>query len=165
MILICYDGSPDARAAIEHAGELLPGQQVAVLSVWEPFLEVLTRTPMGMGLAPGMIDSVSIDDANRASAAKRAEEGAELARAAGLAAEARTRPQVTTVADAILTEADELGASAVLMGSRGLTRLKSLFLGSVSHAVLQHADVTVIVVPSPEVAQSRKRDRQEHEEG
>jgi hypothetical protein len=39
--------------------------------------------------------------------------------------------------------------------------LKSLLLGSVSHAVLQRADRTVIVVPSPAVASSRKR-RHDH---
>jgi nucleotide-binding universal stress UspA family protein len=45
------------------------------------------------------------------------------------------------------------------MGSRGLTGVKSLLLGSVSHAVIQHADRTVIVVPSPEVAAARARER------
>jgi nucleotide-binding universal stress UspA family protein len=41
------------------------------------------------------------------------------------------------------------------MGTRGLTGVKSLLLGSVSHAVLQHADRAVVVVPSPEVARER----------
>jgi len=45
------------------------------------------------------------------------------------------------------------------MGSRGLTGLKSLLLGSVSHAVIQRADRAVIVVPSTEVAASRSRGR------
>jgi nucleotide-binding universal stress UspA family protein len=164
MILIWYDGSPDARAAIAHAGELLRGQSAAVLTIWEPFLEFLARTPMGLGLAPGLIESDSIDDANRSAAMERATEGAELARQAGLKAEARTRSQATSVANAILAEADDLGASAVVMGSRGLTGLKSLLMGSVSHHVLQHADVTVIVVPSPQVAESRRRDRHDHGE-
>lgn len=38
----------------------------------------------------------------------------------------------------------------------GLTGLKSL-LGSVSHAVIQHSDRTVMIVLSPEVAVSRPR--------
>jgi nucleotide-binding universal stress UspA family protein len=63
------------------------------------------------------------------------------------------------VANAILAEADALGASAIVMGSRGLTGVKSLLLGSVSHNVIQHADRTVIVVPSPDVAAAREHER------
>jgi nucleotide-binding universal stress UspA family protein len=63
------------------------------------------------------------------------------------------------VAATILDEARELGATAIVVGSRGLTGVKSLLLGSVSHALIQHADRTVIVVPSPDVAAARaKRD-------
>jgi nucleotide-binding universal stress UspA family protein len=48
------------------------------------------------------------------------------------------------------------------MGSRGLTGIKSRLLGSVSHAVVQHADRTVIIVPSPDVAGARERERAAH---
>lgn len=41
------------------------------------------------------------------------------------------------------------------MGSRGLSGLKSMLLGSVSHAVIQQADRTVMIVPSPQSAASR----------
>ncbi len=157
MVLICYDGSPDAQSAIEHAAELLDGQPVTVLTVWEPFVEVLARTPSGFGLAPGMVQVDEIDEATERAATERAEEGAELARTAGLNAQARACPQRTTVSAAILSVADEIGASAIVMGSRGLTGVKSLLLGSVSHAVIQHADRAVIVVPSPSVAAARER--------
>jgi nucleotide-binding universal stress UspA family protein len=40
-----------------------------------------------------------------------------------------------------------------------LTGVKSLLLGSVSHAVIQHAGRMLIVVPSPEVAAARARER------
>ena len=33
-ILICYDDTPGARQAIEHAGRLLPGSRAVVLNVW-----------------------------------------------------------------------------------------------------------------------------------
>lgn len=46
-----------------------------------------------------------------------------------------------------------------MLGSRGLTGVKSLLLGSVSHAVLQHADRPVMVVPSPEVTEARAQHR------
>ena len=157
MVLICYDGSPDARAAIEQAAELLDAHPVTVVTVWEPFVEVLARTPSGFGLAGGMVQVDEIDAASRESAQQRADEGAELARQAGLNAQARVYPQRTTVSAAILDAADELGASAIVMGSRGLTGVKSLLLGSVSHAVIQHADRAVVVIPSPTVAAARER--------
>jgi nucleotide-binding universal stress UspA family protein len=49
------------------------------------------------------------------------------------------------------------------MGSRGLTGVKSMLLGSVSHAVIQHADRTVIVVPSPAIATERASERHTRE--
>ena len=45
MLLIAYDGSQDAQAAIQHAGQLMPGTAVTVLTIWEPFTTMLARTP------------------------------------------------------------------------------------------------------------------------
>lgn len=155
MILICYDGSDDARAAIEHAGELLEGRSATVLTIWPPFAHILISTPAGLGPMAGLANIEEIDEASRKQAERQAREGAELACKSGLEATPRTRSQDTTTADAILAEAEALSTEAIVMGSRGLTRVKSLLLGSVSHAVIQRADRTVIVVPSREVASAR----------
>lgn len=155
MILLCYDGSEDARAAIEQAGKLLAGQAATVLTVWEPFIEVLTRTSFGFGMAAEAVDIEAIDTATRDAAQSRAEAGAQLARELGLDAHPRTRARESTFADAILETARELDATAIVLGSRGLTGVKSLLLGSVSHGLIQHADRTVMVVPSAEVAAAR----------
>lgn len=159
MILICYDGSPDSRCAATEAGRLLAGQPATVLTVWEPFIDVLARTPSGFGLGPGMVDSESIDKAAEASAWERAREGAGLAAEAGVEASPRTCTMTTSVADAILSVAEELNADAIMMGTRGLTGLKSVLLGSVSHGIIQHADRTVILVPSGELSEARRRHR------
>ncbi len=156
MILIAYDGSKDAQSAIDLAGELMAGEPATVLSVWEPFVDVMTRTGVvGIGFTPIDIDSEQIDKAYEQSARERAAEGVQRARSAGLNAEPRVGVRHATIAATILAEADQVGARAIVLGTRGLTGIKSLLLGSVSHAVLQHADRPVIVVPSPEIAHKR----------
>jgi nucleotide-binding universal stress UspA family protein len=163
MILICYDGSADARAAVEHGAELFKDEAATVLTVWKPFVDVIMRTSIGFGSEPPILDAEEMDEGSRRSADQTAAEGAELARKLGMSAEARICAQTTTTARAILAEADKLGADIVVMGSRGLTGIKSL-LGSVSHELIQHADRTVAIVPSPDVAASRARElREQHD--
>ena len=165
MILISYDGSADAQAAIDRAGELIEGEPATVLCVWEPFIEVLARSSFGMPMfAPEAADIDSIDAGNEPEARRRAEEGAERARRAGFEAEPRTRAREGTIGEAILAEADAVGARAIVVGTRGLTGVRHVLLGSVSHEVLHKADVPVIVVPSPEAAAQRAARRREAEQ-
>lgn len=164
MILIAFDGSPDARAAVEKAAELFPNQSAIVLSIWQPFLDVMARTSVGFGMVPSMPDPEEIDKASQQAAEQTAAEGVELASQHGLSAEPRTRSYVSSTGRAILTEAEKADAEAIVMGSRGLTRVRSLFLGSVSNEVLQRADRAVVIVPSPEVAESRAREVREESE-
>jgi nucleotide-binding universal stress UspA family protein len=157
MILIAYDGSPDAQAAIGQAGELLKGRPAAVLTIWERIQDVLARS--GAGMAMGSMDYEELDRSYEDQALRRAEQGAELARNSGLEAQARICVRDGSIAETILAQADQLDAEAIVLGTRGLTGLKSLLLGSVSHAVLQRADRPVVVVPSPEIAAERARQR------
>jgi nucleotide-binding universal stress UspA family protein len=156
MILACYDGSADAQAAIDHAARLMPGAEMTVLTVWEPFQVALSRTGgMGMAMGTSYPDSGDIDVATEQAAEARATEGAERATAAGLVAEPRVAVRDDGVAGAILAVADDLDADVIVVGTRGFTGLRSMLLGSVSHAVLQHANRSVIVVPSAAVAEER----------
>ena len=50
MILMSYDGSADAQAAIDRLAHVMPGATVTVLTVWEPFMQTMARTGMGMGV-------------------------------------------------------------------------------------------------------------------
>jgi nucleotide-binding universal stress UspA family protein len=156
MIVVCYDGSADAIAAIDHVARLIPGAETTVLTVWEPFQAALTRSGgLGMNMGGAYPDNGETDAASQEAARVRSTEGAERATAAGLSAEARTAVQEDGIATAILAAADELDANAIVLGTRGLTGIRSMLLGSVSHAVLQHANRAVIVVPSPTVAEAR----------
>ena len=158
MILIAYDGSDDAKAAIERAGELVSGQPAVVVTVWEPYIELMTRYP-GAGTLVAGEDFGAIDDASRNAAEEAAEEGAALARTHGIEASGHALARQDSIADTLLNEADRANASAIIVGSRGLGGLGSLLLGSVSHALLQRADRPVVIVPSPKVAQKRNEKR------
>jgi nucleotide-binding universal stress UspA family protein len=160
MILICYDGSDDAKAAIDCAARLIPGRDATILTVWERLVDVLARSGVGFGIPGGAgIDADEADRLSEEAARRTAEEGVERANAAGLKARATTRPRDGSVAEAILEEGDALEAEVIVLGTRGLTGVKSLLLGSVSHAVAQHSDRPVLVAPSPLVAERRAENR------
>jgi len=100
MILICYDGSPDSQAAIERAGELMPGQPATVLTIWEPFVDVITRTGAGMEFWPDGVNLEKMDQAAQRAARDRAEQGVARARGAGLNPQPRTRARGATITEA-----------------------------------------------------------------
>jgi nucleotide-binding universal stress UspA family protein len=152
MILIAYDGSPDAKAAVEHAGKLFKGEAATVVTVWQHFVDTMARVGGGVGV---IVDYDAIDTSAAESALERANAGAALASAAGLDAVGKAVVVESTVAAAILLAAQEVDAAVVVMGSRGYAGVKSVVLGSVSNHVLHHADRPVLVVPSPTVAAER----------
>lgn len=148
-VLIAYDGSRSAEAAIAAAGKLLAagGAEAVVLSVWEPI--VVEAVPLS-GLGPLAVPS-NVGEADRSSedsARELAERGAGAARAAGFEARAVWVADAEGVAAAIVSAADELDADLIVLGSRGLSGVAAA-LGSVSQRVLQHAKRSVLVVPEP----------------
>jgi nucleotide-binding universal stress UspA family protein len=157
MILVCYDGSADAQAAIECAGRLMPGSDATVLVVWETILETMTRNgSLGMGLGlTGDYGDGDTDAALEKAALDTATEGVRRASTAGLLAQPRTTRRGDDIAGAVLTVAADVDADVIVLGTRGLSGVKSLMLGSVSHRVVHHADRAVLVVPSPGLAELR----------
>jgi nucleotide-binding universal stress UspA family protein len=143
-ILIAYDGSPDAKAAVALAGHLFDRSTAVVLTVWESFSEVLARAEAGMR---STFDFEQINAECEQWARDRAAEGVGHARAAGLQAEAHVAKRRETTASALLQEASAVEADLVVVGSRGFGPGKSMPLGSVSRAVLQDATVPVLVAP------------------
>ncbi len=150
-VLLCDDGSDGAREAIAVAGQLLACRDAVVLTVVESLSPAVfygaggaaTRPPAGE--VPLHVDSVE-------AARRLVSEGVEAARAAGF--DATPLVDVTPEATAlrIARVADEYEASAIVVGARGLSKLRSIVLGSVSHEVLQYSKRPVLVVHRAEKA-------------
>jgi nucleotide-binding universal stress UspA family protein len=153
MILISYDGSADAQAAIDRAAQLMPGAYATVLTVWTAFMDSMARTcspGMGLGMAGSYAyaESGEIDTLSSAAALATATEGAQRATAAGLVATPLAQAREGDIANTILAVGADIDAAVIVLGTRGLNRVKAMLLGSVSHVVVQHADRAVLVVPS-----------------
>jgi nucleotide-binding universal stress UspA family protein len=149
-ILIGYDGSDGADAAITTAGGLLAGSDVkaTVLSVWEPVsVAAVHAARFGAPMSAIANDASDIDDSSEQQAQKLAEHGANFARNSGLDATAMWVADDRDVPSAILGEASELDVDLVVLGARGLTGVRAL-LGSVSNHVLQHSRRPVLVIPA-----------------
>jgi len=151
-ILIGYDGSDDADNAIRCAGDLLAPRRAVVAYVWDSLSELLLHTDIDH-LTGSMKEAAKELDSEDASEADRiAARGAELAEAAGfdaVATIARGRPKAWPT---LLELAKQHGAATVVVGSRGLGRVESALLGSVSSGVLGHAHLPVLIVPALEEA-------------
>jgi nucleotide-binding universal stress UspA family protein len=153
-LILCYDGSPDATHGIERASDLLAPRPALVLTVWEPV------PVLGPGLdgAAVIVNDLEFDRAAAEAAGRTAEEGARVAQNAGLEAEAVAVKAAGPVWQTIVEFADRHGAAAIVMGSRGLTGLRSMLLGSVSHGVVHHAKRPALVIHPPREDSTSARD-------
>jgi nucleotide-binding universal stress UspA family protein len=141
-VLLCTDGSDLAIAALRAGVELLgpDARLVIVAVVAEPDATLLT----GSGFAGGVMSSeeydrlvqAETDEAQRAVAATRE----------ALAVDAtETRIVRGDPGTAICALASDLGARAIVMGTRGRGGLKRAVLGSVSDHVVRNAPCPVVV--------------------
>jgi nucleotide-binding universal stress UspA family protein len=138
-ILICYDGSDEARRAIDVAAELLVERRAMVLYVG-PLLMV-AEAYAAVGPSATELDHVVLEDA-----LTLAEAGAERAREAGFRAVARADIDAPTW-HGVVEVAHDIGAAAIVLGSRGLSGVHELLDGSLSHQVAEQAGRPVLIVP------------------
>jgi nucleotide-binding universal stress UspA family protein len=152
-ILIAFDGSSAAQRAVSDAARLLGHRKALVVTVWESGLAYAMQDvrPDGMIISPAVDPEVAmnVDREVRSHAARVADEGVALARSLGLEAEPRPVPDERDVAETILNLAREQNATAIVVGSRGLSGLRARLEGSTTKGLLKHANCPVIVVHEP----------------
>jgi nucleotide-binding universal stress UspA family protein len=161
-ILIGYDGSKSADAAIASAGKLLAGSEVEaiVLSVWEPESVGAVRAVwFGGPMVPISNDAADDDDRSEQQARKLAEHGARLARNSGFDATALWTADDRDVPRASVGEASKLAVDPGVLGARGLAGIRAC-LGSVSNHVLQHSRRPVLVIPATPASENEAKPEQ-----
>jgi nucleotide-binding universal stress UspA family protein len=144
-LILCYDGSEGARDAINHAGGLFTGRQALVLTAWR---SVAVPGSLGMGgeAAAFLVNSVELDRSAAERGGRLADEGVRIARDAGLQAEPLPVKAAGSIWETIIEVANRHDAATIVLGSRGLSGLRAMFLGSVSSAVVHHADRPTLIV-------------------
>jgi nucleotide-binding universal stress UspA family protein len=131
-VLLAVDGSEHAAKAVAVAAELAKKSDG----------EVLVFHAREYAVARGG----SFELEGRAAANELVEHAAAELTAAGVKASCRVEPTLQgRAARAILDAAEAVGADSIVMGSRGLSDLQGLLLGSVTHKVIQLSDRTVVV--------------------
>lgn len=142
-ILVATDFSEAAEAAVEHAADLAKHFDAKLVLVHAYNVEIPIASPAMAGgyvLPEGFFESISKQASSQTEDAAKAlsDKGID---AIGVALD---RP----ASQAITEEAERRGADLIVMGTRGLTGLKHVALGSVADRVVRTAPCPVLTVPS-----------------
>ena len=144
MILIAYDGSKNADRAIDATAELFPGSAVEVVHVWEPVSSAAARAAV---YAIAYDDTGSQLERETELANEVVQRGVERATSAGLEATGTAVSTSEAIWAGIVAVVEQRRPTLVVIGSRGLTGLRSALAGSVSQQVTSHSPVPVLTVP------------------
>ena len=147
-ILIAYDGSDGARAAIAAAGELFPGRRAVVLSVWHSAAAAAPASLIAIPAGVATRAYEQLDSESEQQAGAMAAEGAAEAKAAGLDAAGIAVLNHGQAWATIVNAGDKEDVAAIVVGSRGRSAVASAVLGSVANGVVHHSSRPVVVVPA-----------------
>jgi nucleotide-binding universal stress UspA family protein len=136
-IVVGYDGSDGARAALAKAVELakLDGSRLIVVFGYE--------IPAAWGGETG-----DYRRAVRELGEERTQDAVDRVRDAGVEFEVELVPE--RPAEGLVSVAERHDASVIVVGTNGEHPIKGVVLGSVPHKLLHISPVPVLVVPKPE---------------
>jgi nucleotide-binding universal stress UspA family protein len=137
-ILVAVDFSPHADRALETAVELAKvfGAKVHLLHCYQ--LNLGGISPYGLAIPENFDRDVRI------AAQRKLDEWGEKVKAEGVEVEGHVSPMFPGMT--IPSTAEEIGADLIVMGTRGLTGLKHVLLGSVAERTIRVAACPVLTV-------------------
>ena len=140
-IVVAFDGSMDSMKAVDLAGSIASkyGSEVILVHVYP-------SPAVGFSAASGtpVPDFGSLEDAAKASGQGVLSNGLKNAGDRGVRARGELI-EAPSVVEAIVSFAAAQNADLIVVGTRGMTGLKQLILGSVSSGLISHAKCPVLV--------------------
>lgn len=140
-ILVAYDGSENSKRALEKAKQIAmldDKSKITILTVWD-FPNGMSSFKSEAFHLYDEIIKIQKDEAIKI-----------LSKAEGEVAEIKERCHFTQVqghpAQSVVDFAGDDDIDLIVVGSRGLSGLKKLFLGSVSNHIVQDAPCAVLIV-------------------
>ncbi len=137
-IVIAVDGSDHALEAVRHGAKLSAANS-------QIRLHLLNIQPPLPSAVSSFVSKEVVRSFHQEEGEKCLKSARELLDAQKIAHEAHVA--VGNAAEAIVAYAKEKGCEAIIMGTRGLSALPSLLLGSVATRVLHLAEVPVTLIP------------------
>lgn len=138
-ILVGLDGSTGSARALAWAIELAKALQAEIVAVH--IVELLTPSALGLGLAPIDLPDDWVDDLR----GRFENEWTGPLKHASV--RYRTIFETGAPASALIAIAHDEHPDLIVTGSRGLGGFGELLLGSVSHQLVLHSQLPVVVIP------------------
>ncbi|MDX6333098.1 MAG: hypothetical protein QOG05_438 [Streptosporangiaceae bacterium] len=149
-VIVGFDGSPASGRALREAAALLAPRPALVVVAWEAgrAFEAATLPVRALEMPPAALDIRTAFEAETAAydaAQQLAEQGAALARQAGLEADGLAVADDVTVAETLARLAGELGGQVVVIGAHRHRHLGKLVPGSTLSELLRQAPCPVLI--------------------
>lgn len=134
-LLVAVDGSDLGYKALEHAEALARATEGELIVLTVSDSESHATQHKRLGLFSDVHDNSTTQILNDI-----------LNVMVGSSVKYKLRSETGVPADVIISVAKQCECDAIVMGSRGLSKITKLFIGSVSSEVINHADVPVVIV-------------------
>jgi nucleotide-binding universal stress UspA family protein len=141
-LVVAFDGSEDSIRAVQMASVIASkfNSKVTIVHVYN--VPIVTY---GGVTGPPPVDYGALRNTAKSSGETILSRGVEIASKAGLTADGQL-VESPSIVEGLVTLAEEQEASLIIVGTRGMTGIKRLVLGSVSSGLVSHARCPVMVV-------------------